>query len=63
MKEKAEPQIAKDLVGPVYENIDINLKSSGPLVGHSTGFKYIDNLTMGLQKGDLFIIAGRPGDG
>ena len=63
IERKSGPQIAKDLVGPVYENIDINLKSSGPLVGHSTGFKYIDNLTMGLQKGDLFIIAGRPGMG
>jgi replicative DNA helicase len=37
--------------------------SSGEITGIPTGFKDFDNLTGGLQGGDLIIIAGRPGLG
>ncbi len=40
-----------------------SLRSDGDLVGISTGFRDLDKLTMGLQQGDLFIIAGRPSMG
>ncbi|NTV70857.1 MAG: hypothetical protein HGA71_12005 [Azonexaceae bacterium] len=34
-----------------------------PLTGVSTGFPEIDRLTLGLQAGELVVIAGRPGSG
>jgi replicative DNA helicase len=55
--------LAKDLIKPVYDKIDETIRSDGDLVGISTGFRDLDKLTMGLQQGDLFIIAGRPSMG
>ena len=57
------PLLAKDLIKPVYDNIDKTMRSDGELVGISTGFRDLDKYTMGLQEGDLFIIAGRPSMG
>ncbi len=57
------PLLAKDLIKPVYDKIDETMRSDGDLVGISTGFRDLDKLTMGLQQGDLFIIAGRPSMG
>ena len=57
------PMLAKDLIKPVYDKIDETIRSDGDLVGISTGFRDLDKLTMGLQQGDLFIIAGRPSMG
>ena len=57
------PILAKDLIKPVYDKIDETIRSDGDLVGISTGFRDLDKLTMGLQQGDLFIIAGRPSMG
>jgi replicative DNA helicase len=57
------PLLAKDLIKPVYDKIDETIRSDGDLVGISTGFRDLDKLTMGLQQGDLFIIAGRPSMG
>ena len=57
------PMLAKDLIKPVYDKIDETIRSDRDLVGISTGFRDLDKLTMGLQQGDLFIIAGRPSMG
>ena len=38
-------------------------KSDSPLVGFSTGFRDLDNITLGLQEGDLILVAGRPSMG
>ena len=57
------PKLAKDLIKPVYDKIDETIRSDSDLVGISTGFRDLDKLTMGLQQGDLFIIAGRPSMG
>jgi len=57
------PLLAKELIKPVYDKIDETIRSDGDLVGISTGFRDLDKLTMGLQQGDLFIIAGRPSMG
>ena len=57
------PLLAKDLIKPFYDNIDKTMRSDGDLVGISTGFRDLDKYTMGLQEGDLFIIAGRPSMG
>tara|TARA_Y100000816_G_scaffold292449_1_gene287787 strand:- start:8963 stop:10342 length:1380 start_codon:yes stop_codon:yes gene_type:complete len=57
------PILAKDLIKPVYDKIDETIRSDSDLVGLSTGFRDLDKYTMGLQQGDLFIIAGRPSMG
>ena len=57
------PKLAKDLIKHVYDKIDETIRSDSDLVGISTGFRDLDKLTMGLQQGDLFIIAGRPSMG
>ena len=57
------PKLAKALIKPVYDKIDETIRSDSDLVGISTGFRDLDKLTMGLQQGDLFIIAGRPSMG
>ena len=57
------PVLAKDLIKPVYDKIDETIRSDSELVGISTGFRDLDRYTMGLQQGDLFIIAGRPSMG
>ena len=52
-----------DLVGQAYEEIDKRHQAGGDLTGVSTGFKKLDNMTAGLQNGELIIIAGRPSMG
>ena len=36
---KKGPTLAKDLIKPVYDNIEENINSTTPLIGHSTGFR------------------------
>ena len=57
------PQEVKDLLGPVYADIQEISESGSPLIGLSTGFTAIDDLTLGFQKSDLIIIAARPSMG
>ncbi len=63
IERKKGPVLAKDLIKPVYDNIEENLNSSTPLIGHSTGFRDLDQMTLGLQNGDLILVAGRPSMG
>lgn len=53
-----------DAVCEAYDRIG---KISGPdrekYLGAKTGFKYLDNVTSGLNKSDLILIAARPGMG
>lgn len=46
-----------------YENIGELMKKRGMLTGVATGFTDLDDLTSGLQKSDLIIVAGRPSMG
>ena len=57
------PRTTKELLGPVYAEIQESAESGNSLVGVSTGFTDIDEITLGLQKSDLIIIAGRPSMG
>tara|TARA_B110000014_G_scaffold214995_1_gene168447 strand:- start:54 stop:1463 length:1410 start_codon:yes stop_codon:yes gene_type:complete len=52
-----------DLVGQAYKEIDKRHQAGGDLTGVSSGFKKLDNMTAGLQNGELIIIAGRPSMG
>ncbi len=63
IERKKGPVLAKDLIKPVYDNIEENLNSTSPLIGHSTGFRDLDKMTLGLQNGDLILVAGRPSMG
>jgi replicative DNA helicase len=53
----------KEEVGRVIDLIDTLAQNPGSLTGISTGFKRLDEMTAGLQKGDLIIVAGRPSMG
>jgi len=50
-------------LGAVIDRLDMLAQNSGQLTGLSTGFNRLDEMTAGLQKGDLIVIAGRPSMG
>lgn len=53
----------KDLVPGRMEQIDKLFDSKGAITGLPTGYDDLDNLTGGLQAGDLIILASRPSMG
>lgn len=53
----------KDELAPVIDRLDLLAQNKGQLPGLSTGFRRLDEMTAGLQKGDLIVIAGRPSMG
>jgi len=53
----------KSILPAVVDRIDELSNSDGKLTGISTGFKGLDEMTSGLQPGDLIIVAGRPSMG
>jgi replicative DNA helicase len=53
----------KSILPDVVNRIDELYNSKGMLTGIPTGFKQLDEMTSGLQPGDLIIIAGRPSMG
>jgi len=53
----------KPIISDALETIDNMQISEGGLAGVQTGFPDLDALTLGLHKGDLIIIAGRPSMG
>jgi len=52
-----------DLVKQTYDELDKRSQGGGKITGVSSGFRELDNLTAGLQDGELIIIAGRPSMG
>ncbi|HEY2676323.1 MAG TPA: replicative DNA helicase [Steroidobacteraceae bacterium] len=53
----------KSILPDVVNRIDELYHSDGKMTGVATGFKKLDEMTSGLQPGDLIIIAGRPSMG
>ncbi len=53
----------KDLLWEAFENIERLQKGEGGLTGVPTGFRTLDRMTTGLQRGDLVIVAARPSMG
>jgi replicative DNA helicase len=53
----------KSVLPGVVDRIDELYHSEGKMTGIPTGFKMLDEMTSGLQPGDLIIIAGRPSMG
>ena len=54
--------ISKEMHDAV-NHIDMLMNRSGELTGLSSGYKKLDEMTGGLQPGDLFILAARPSMG
>ncbi len=52
----------KDMVKDLVADIQLRHEQDG-IFGLETGFKELDKITSGLQKGNLIVIAGRPGMG
>lgn len=59
--DKIEP--IAPIYGRVYRRIGELMKLKGETTGVPTGFIDLDNLTSGLHRSDLIIIAGRPASG
>jgi replicative DNA helicase len=53
----------RDELGSVVDRLDMLHHSQGKLTGVSTGFDSLDEMTGGLQAGDLIVVAGRPSMG
>ena len=53
----------KDVLTQVVDRIDLLFQQDNPLTGVPTGFNDFDEMTSGLQGGDLIIVAGRPSMG
>jgi replicative DNA helicase len=53
----------KDILPAAVDRIDLLHQSDGDITGISTGYTKFDELTAGLQPGDLVIVAGRPSMG
>ena len=53
----------KEILWPTFEHIERLQESAGGITGVPTGFRDLDRMTTGLQKGDLVIVAGRPSMG
>lgn len=60
---KADFQNIKSLLKETLAHIDELSKSDATITGASTGYGDLDEMTSGLQKGDLIIVAGRPSMG
>jgi len=56
-------QSLKKILPATVDRIDLLHQSDGDITGISTGFTKFDELTAGLQSGELIIIAGRPSMG
>jgi len=53
----------KTLLTRAVDRIDELFRSESPITGVATGYKDLDDMTSGLQRGDLVIVAGRPSMG
>lgn len=58
-----EPVQLVDYLAEASEKIDALYHSDDPVTGLSTGFTDLDDMTSGLQAGELTVIAGRPSMG
>lgn len=53
----------QDILKDAFRGLEERRLSEGGITGTSTGFKDLDEMTSGLQKSDLVIVAGRPSMG
>lgn len=53
----------KEILPDAIDRLDVLSHSDQDITGVSTGFAQMDEMTAGLQRGDLIIVAGRPSMG
>lgn len=53
----------KEVLSKVYDDVEYRYKNPQEIYGIPTGIKAIDDLTGGIQKGELFLLSGEPGVG
>jgi replicative DNA helicase len=53
----------KDLLASTVERVDMLFQSDNPVTGLPTGWVDFDQMTAGLQPGELVVVAGRPSMG
>lgn len=63
MRSRGGFQDIKALLTRTVERIDHLFETEGAITGVATGFDKFDEMTTGLQPGDLIIVAGRPSMG
>ncbi len=51
------------IVPEAFAVIELHANQENPIIGVETGFGKLDRMTSGLRKGDLIVIAARPGMG
>lgn len=59
----AEFRNSKEIVGTVLENIQKMSQQHSNLTGTTSGYRRLDRITNGFQKGDLILLAARPSMG
>lgn len=62
-RRSAEFKIAREVVTDVLENIQKMSSTHTSVTGTPTGYRALDKLTNGFQRGDLIILAARPSMG
>ena len=60
---RRESVAIKEVLTAVMERIDELSRRDNPITGVPTGFEKLDEMTAGLQRGDLVVVAGRPSMG
>ena len=60
---RSDYKALNELLGDAFERIEDLHNHKGSLRGLKTGFRDIDKMTAGLQKGDLIIVGARPSMG
>ena len=53
----------KEILWPTFEHIERLQESATGITGVATGYRDLDRITTGFQKGDLIVVAGRPAMG
>jgi replicative DNA helicase len=61
--EDSGPQAINNVLKKVLHKVEELQKNDGNVTGLSTGFIELDNMTYGMQSGDLIIVAARPSMG
>jgi len=56
-------QTVRDILPRTIDRIDLLHQNPGAFTGVATGYTELDRMTVGLQPGDLVVIAGRPSMG
>ena len=62
-RQNAVFQPIKRVAKSLLEHIEKLSSSNSPITGISTGYSDLDEMTSGMQRGDLIIVAGRPSMG